>query len=66
MTPEPTPPESEGGHTGADPHRPERLRAAPIMCGPRQPTPADLEAIEEFGEWLTSKGSKDPGREGPR
>jgi len=66
MTPEPSPPESEGGHSGADLHRPEHLRAAPIMCGPRQPTATDLEVVAEFGEWLKSTGPNAPGRKDPR
>lgn len=26
-----------------------------FLCGPRQPSPADLAAVREFGEWLTTQ-----------
>lgn len=66
MTPEPNPPESEGAHSGADPHRPEDVPATPIMCGPRQPTATDLEVVAEFRQWLKSDGPNASRRKDPR
>lgn len=62
MTPDPSPPDREGDDNRVAPGVVDQPRDAPtgIMCGPRQPTAGDLEAVREFGEWLQDRKQQEP------
>ena len=62
MTPDPSPPDREGGASTEVPCFPEQFGEAPtgLMCGPRQPGGGDLDVVREFGVWLKNRKQQGP------